>query len=1346
MPTHFGGTRYRRWFRGAKWQRVPKMYLRGRLIYQLDALLQAFAAAARGMLPPGSGLATPSTRALLPRVGAFVAGPDDPIWTGNVGDAGALDRSDPRLSGLGGLPLSVRSSGAPWRTVSHPDFAEYLFLFAGLEQALLEDGEPIEPPSPIEVEWYRADAPGQPALRQVRGGNPMVYEIIPDALSALSDLRVKEETWRWRCRITHEALSVDLPEEGFVALTVPGVPGLASTGNEAVRGIGVEVDLDLRHATLPLALATYDRPAAEAPPSGAPMVGDVEAALRRSIVLAEDFDLVAFADNAPDPDPDGGGMGPVGQGLEPPAGMAFEVLGDGINLVSAPDRSEVYDRTFSFRRRLGVDWATRGAEDGAQWDMGAFVHMRLRNPEALAVPGAPENLALRAELRSFRLTWDDPDDESIQRYEVQWVTGAERMKPEGSREWTDEDVGHTNFLTTGVLVDGVSSLSAPAALADGDYDVRVRAVNEAGEGPWAVVQGTLPGMVAIPEIERFAVSFDPEAGSARLNWKRIQWAGGPNGIGQLQVRQRKNSDGVRTPGGPWGSWTGIASGFASIQALTQHDVPGLLPDTYYGFQMRLSVPGTPPVHGPETPERGGFYESLERRIVRIDAPVVERPGLRDDPVDMVFRVTLSRATVGAVTLKYADSGEGSATAGTDYEPFEEGALTFAPGETEKTITVTVRPSSPQPDETVRVTLSELMGAVFLENEGRDVEEVVETQTGVGTIIATAGLLIDSPSIGEPESGSVVMTYRIQLRPAREESVSVNVSDTGDGSATAGQDYNVFRERTVTFPAGQTVQEVEVRVLADEEDDEQDETVILGLSNATAGVPIAGARGTGTILGGEKDMDGNNYRWTISDAGEVTDTAPATLSYTVRMEYIGDKVPVPVYADVEDSGEGTATSGTDYTAFPLTPIEFLNTGETVVSVAVLQDTDAEPDETVILNLTAAESGGVRGVVDRVQGTGTILGEPDVTFEGGEVAEPQDGSTADLTFTVTLGHEAPGGGSVDYADTRTGTATSGEDYQAVQGATLTFAEGEVEKTIEVTVNADSTGESDETVVLQLSNPEGVSFPGGGATLDATGTIRESPTINLSINSPIGDEPQPDGDGFPEYLTFMVTMETDPPDYEPPDPVTVEVADTGEGTATSGVDYEEIAARTLTFTSTQRQRTIATEILPDVKIDHAETVILELSNPSAGATLLVPRGTGTIRDYCHSLPPLNWRPGSGIEGSDGTWGGRQLRARLGVRVHRTLPELDPETICDRDAIYYEVYSWTADPATGAIVTSNQHTVGAYPVYPPTASFLTQLAPGSPPPQVGDRFLWIVVVQATDENTGRQTPIYRFPMPVDP
>ena len=82
----------------------------------------------------------------------------------------------------------------------------------------------------------------------------------------------------------------------------------------------------------------------------------------------------------------------------------------------------------------------------------------------------------------------------------------------------------------------------------------------------------------------------------------------------------------------------------------------------------------------------------------------------------VFTVTLSAASDVPVTVNFA-TANGTAKAGEDYDA-KSGTLTFAPGETSKTITIVVKgDKKKEANETFFVNLSGAVGALILDGQG-----------------------------------------------------------------------------------------------------------------------------------------------------------------------------------------------------------------------------------------------------------------------------------------------------------------------------------------------------------------------------------------------------------------------------------------------------------------------------------------------------------------------------------------------------------------------------------------------------------------------------------------------------
>jgi predicted extracellular nuclease len=105
---------------------------------------------------------------------------------------------------------------------------------------------------------------------------------------------------------------------------------------------------------------------------------------------------------------------------------------------------------------------------------------------------------------------------------------------------------------------------------------------------------------------------------------------------------------------------------------------------------------------------------------------------------------------------------------------------------------------------------------------------------------------------------------------------------------------------------------------------------------------------------------------------------------------------------------------------------------------------------------------------------------ISIDDVSVAEGDAGTTL-LTFTVTRSDDA-GAFTLDFA-TGDGSATAGSDYVGASG-TLSFAAGgALTQTIAITVNGDTTVETDETFTVTLSNL--VNATGAATLADASGT---------------------------------------------------------------------------------------------------------------------------------------------------------------------------------------------------------------------------------------------------------------------
>ena len=206
------------------------------------------------------------------------------------------------------------------------------------------------------------------------------------------------------------------------------------------------------------------------------------------------------------------------------------------------------------------------------------------------------------------------------------------------------------------------------------------------------------------------------------------------------------------------------------------------------------------------------------------------------------------------------------------------------------------------------------------------------------------------------------------------------------------------------------------------------------------------------------------------------------------------------------------------------------------------------------------------------------------EGNPSASP----TPVATFAVSLStpNPDPSPVTVDY-NTQNGTASSGSDFQSTSG-TVSFANGEQTKTISVPIIPDTAGEGDETFSVKLSNPQGnvpftIADDTGQATIvdDDPGGVIQFSAANFSVN---------EGDGL---ATITVTRTVDLIGT-----VTVNFS-TSNGTANQGQDYGHTAG-TLTFGPSETSKTFQVPIIDDTSAEPPETLNLQLSGATNGASL--------------------------------------------------------------------------------------------------------------------------------------------------
>ena len=587
-----------------------------------------------------------------------------------------------------------------------------------------------------------------------------------------------------------------------------------------------------------------------------------------------------------------------------------------------------------------------------------------------------------------------------------------------------------------------------------------------------------------------------------------------------------------------------------------------------------------------------------------DAPVlnIAGPAVIDEAAGTAtYTVTLSNPSATAVTVNYA-SANGSATAGADYVA-TSGTLNFAPGETSKTITVSINNDTTlERSETLTMNLAAPSGAAI--GIGSVASEIVDDGRGLpggGTASDdTPSLAIAAISVAE--GAPAVFTVTLS-NPST--SPVVFTPSLASGSATLGTDtaapaalefFNgaawVPVAGNVTIAPGAT--SVQLRLATtDDATSEPNETFTLTATPVSGSTP-APASAVATIV----DNDGAP-QFSVNDVtvNEGTGTITFTVSLSnpaagaVSVSYAAASATANVPADV--SAGLSALAGTLNFAAGVT--------SQTITLNVANDVVFEGAETFAINLSAATGG---TLIADAQGIGTIRddgtgpgGSDNDTPQVGSVSSPTVVEGSNLDFAVTLTHPSTTPTTVTLVPA-SGTATVGTDTQPalvsfdggttfvpIVGATVSVPAGATSFIVRVPTVNDTTGEPTEAMTLAASTPANT------APVVGTGTITDNDTPVVSITGPaLIDEAA-------GTATYTVTL-SNPSSTA----VTVNYA-TANGTATAGADYTA-ATGTLSFAPGVTSQTVTVAIANDGTFEGAETLNVNLSAPS-GATL----GTATV-----------------------------------------------------------------------------------------------------------------------------------------
>ncbi|GAA3938222.1 beta strand repeat-containing protein [Litoribacillus peritrichatus] len=519
--------------------------------------------------------------------------------------------------------------------------------------------------------------------------------------------------------------------------------------------------------------------------------------------------------------------------------------------------------------------------------------------------------------------------------------------------------------------------------------------------------------------------------------------------------------------------------------------------------------------------------------------------------------SLDKVTFEDVTINLGYSG--TATSGSDYVA-STASITITAGQTSGTATVTATSdASVEVVETIVVDITGVSGGSASESGSQQqTVSIIDDDNVAVTLAASASTIAEA-------AGSSTLTATLDKVTFEEVTVTLGYT----GTASSGSDYTASAG-AITITAGQTSGTATLTAISDTLV-ETGESIVIDITGVNGGSASESGSQQQTVTITDDDSIAVTLTASTSSVTEAAGTSILTATL--------DKVS---FEDVTVSlgYTGTASSGIDY-ATPATSIT-ITTGQISGSATLTatSDTLVEASETVVVDITGV-SGGSASESGTQQQTVIITDDDSalvtLTVSDSSIAEAAGTSTIianldKVTFedvTVSLGY--------------TGTATSGSDY-AVSAGSITITAGQTSGSVILTATSDSSIETDETVIVDVTGVSGGSASESGSQ-QKTVTILDDDTVAVTLTASSSSMAEAAGTSTLTATLDKITIED----------VVVSLSYTG--TASSGTDYVTPAG-SITIAAGQTSGSVTLTATSDTAVEADETIIADISGVSGGS----------------------------------------------------------------------------------------------------------------------------------------------------
>lgn len=469
--------------------------------------------------------------------------------------------------------------------------------------------------------------------------------------------------------------------------------------------------------------------------------------------------------------------------------------------------------------------------------------------------------------------------------------------------------------------------------------------------------------------------------------------------------------------------------------------------------------------------------------------------------------------------------------------------------------------------------------------------------------STTSTLSMSPSADFSVTEGGTATINLTLSPAKSSAATINVEIVSGGTASTGTDFTLSTT-SVSMTASGSVS----IPITDDIYYEGSETFSVRFSTSDTSISIPDDTIVITITDNETQPT-----LSIDDAADVTEASgTVNATFTIRLSSASTQDVLVSWITGNDSPP-SAVAGTDY--YSGSGNVTFTAGQTTktITVQIKDDLLDEANEYFVVNVSTAASGILTG---DLQGRAKIVDDdatPTIYFNPATVSQTE--STTTMTFTVWISAISGQNVSVQYTTAASSpVSASTSDYNAITTPlTLNIAAGAQNATFNVTIVNDTTVESDETFVVNLSNPTNATITAGQS--QAVGTIVDNDTsgpllriLDAPLTGTIGESPA--------AVTIKMTLSvarTSSFTFRYSTQTGV-ISGTNFGTATAGTDFTTKTNVAVTFpaNATEMTFTISSLLLQDTVDEADEWFSVKIISVSDSAvTIADDIGVVTITD---------------------------------------------------------------------------------------------------------------------------------------